>query len=201
MSELSVPACWNVAGVDDKRHQRAWDQNLYRCRTNLSTAADCWKTKTTAKETTHWPAEGERVQQLQVRWSTGEKTTGKQINFVLTVDYQLIINASSWIYFFNFCPKVSVEVKFFAFCLCLCLWWSAGRTWWQVAWWNTLTLWRRRRWCLPWPQMTSRRRVWPTAQPTHIVRSTPPWSLESVLPSFPSPTTTRYNKIQKQKSS
>lgn len=106
--------------------------------------------------------------------------------------------------FFVFFISVSFcwsQVLFFVFCLCLCLWWTAGRTWWQVAWWSTLTLWRRRQWCSPWPQTTSRRRVWPTAQPTHIVRSTPPWSLESVLPSFPSPTTTRYYKIQKQKSS
>lgn len=84
---------------------------------------------------------------------------------------------------------VSVDVTFAIF-----LWWVAGRTWWRVAWWSILTPWRRRLWCSPWPLMTFRRRVWHTAQPTHTVRFTHPWSLESVLLLFRSLTTTRYYK-------
>lgn len=84
---------------------------------------------------------------------------------------------------------VSVDVTF-----AVCLWWVAGRTWWRVAWWSILTPWRRRLWCSPWPLMTFRKRVWHTARPTHTVRFTRPWSLESVLLLFRSLTTTRYDK-------
>lgn len=55
-----------VSGVDDQRHQRAGDQNLHRCRTNLSTAPHRRETEAAAQETTHRSAEGEGIQQLQV---------------------------------------------------------------------------------------------------------------------------------------
>lgn len=77
------------------------------------------------------------------------------------------------------------------------LWWLAGRTWWRVVLWSTSTRWRRRRSCLRWLQMTSRKRAWLIAQRTLIVRSIRPWSWEFVLQSFHSLITIRYIK-QKQ---
>lgn len=71
MSQESLGACKvliivTVSGIDDQRHQRAGDQNLHRCRENLSTALNRWETETATQETTHWSVKGEGVQQLQV---------------------------------------------------------------------------------------------------------------------------------------
>lgn len=93
------------------------------------------------------------------------------------------------------CTPIMLPCKWAKICWEWLLWSTAGRTWWQVGWSSTSTHWRRRRSCLLWLLMTSRKRVWLIAPPTPTVRSTRPWSWEFVLQSFHSLTTIRYENF------